>query len=368
MRTLTVALAATLLCAASQSLQGQQISGNLQVSTASAMDDSVETALRALDLVEGELSIQGALRRGDFTLAAGDTVRGPLVVLRGNANVEGTVLGNVTAVFGDVTVRDGADVHGSATAWRGRVIVEGGRVRGAIGARPVAAARRPAPPMPRAEALKLSGGWTAMLLIIGLAALALVGRNLDGTARALADDFGRAFFVGVAGQLGFLPLLLLVVAALAVTLVGILLIPFALVAAPVAFGGLLTLGWLAMAMVLGKALLRLGAANDRGALLKALVLGVLVLMAPWVLAAALQGTGALVMVVRGAALGITWAAATAGLGAALLSRAGTARQGKPATVAATSATSAAAWQTPTPVVGVAAARRPVPARPATKGD
>jgi hypothetical protein len=351
-RTFQQLLAATLLGVA----VAQPVAA--QVSTAAA-EDSVQ-ALRALDLVEGDISVQGVFKRGDHLVAAGDTVRGPLVTFGGSADIRGTVLGNVTAVFGDVTVRDGANIRGSATAWRGRVIVEGGRVAGALRATPVAAARAATPPLSTGEALKLSAGWTAMLLIVGLVALVVASRNLDATAQMLEQGVGRAFVVGVAGQLGFLPLLLLTVAALAVTLIGILLIPFALAAAPVAFAGLVTLGWLATALMIGRAVLRARPGQDRAAMIRALVPGVLLLMLPWIVAAALQEAGTAVVVARAVATGVTWAAATLGLGAAVLSRAGTA-SARP--VRTETPAAAASWQTPTPIAGVAAARRPVPARP-----
>ena len=166
--------------------------------------------------------------------------------------------------------------------------------------------------------------------------------------------------MGVLGQLGFVPLLLFACVALAVTLVGVLLIPFALVAAPVALAGFVTLGWLALALVTGRALRRArGAGSSRADALRTLTLGVVLLMLPWVVVAALTGTGTVAAVTRLLALAITWVAATAGLGAAVLSRAGTGR--RKAVEAAPSKLQG--WQTPTPVAGVTAARRPIPARP-----
>jgi hypothetical protein len=214
--------------------------------------------------------------------------------------------------------------------------------------------------MSRGEALRLAGGWLAMLLTIGLIALELASPNLDGTVRVLERDFGKAFLVGVAGQLGFLPLLILAIVALCVTMIGILLVPFVLVAAPIAFGGLITLGWLAMALMLGHALPRGSARDDRASMIRALIPGIVLLMAPWAIAALMQGPSESAVLVRTAAIGITWVAATAGLGGAILSRAGT-RSTRRAT--APIAPSNAGWQTPTPVAGVAAARRPIPARP-----
>jgi len=67
-------------------------------------------------------------------------------------------------------------------------------------------------------------------------------------------------------------------------------------------------------------------------------------------------------ILRGLALAMTWVAATLGLGATLLSRAGTQRPamraGGPAARRPTP--DELAWQTPTPVTGVTAARRPAP--------
>jgi hypothetical protein len=331
-----------------------------QVSTVALPGDSTADAMRALRIEEGRLELNGRFVRGNHEVGVGDTVRGPLVVVLGNADVRGVVLGDVSVIFGDVTVRDGADVRGGATAWRGRVVVEGGRVRGALRVAPVAtAARVDAPPMTRGEMLRLAGGWLAMLLIIGFVALVLASRNLDETARVLERDFGKAFLVGVAGQLGFLPLLILGIVALCVTVLGILLVPFVLVAAPIALGGLITLGWLAMALMLGHALLRGSARDDRASMVRALVPGTVLLMAPWAIAALMQGPSTSALLVRTAAIGITWVAATAGLGAALLVRAGAGSRRSETPMAPSSA----GWQTPTPVAGIASARRPIPARP-----
>lgn len=327
--------------------------------SAAALDDSTRHALGVLGLSADGLQLRGDITYDDTArIAAGDTLRGPVVVIRGDADIRGTVFGNVTALFGDVIVRDGADVHGSATAWRGRVIVEGGRVRGAIGARPAAAAVASAPPRTVGEALALAAGWAAMVLVVGLLALVVSGRQLDETVRRLEQDFSKAFAVGVAAELGFLPLLLLTVVALAVTLVGILLIPFVLVAAPIALIGVTTLGWLAAALMIGRAIFRSAASNDRGALLRALVPGAVILFAPWFVAAGLQESGSAAVIARAAAFAIAWVAATAGLGAVILTR--TARRTAPRPAAA-----ASGWQTPTPIGGVATARRPVPARPET---
>lgn len=333
-----------------------------QVSSAAVPAESLFRALNAFAITEEGIALNGRVERGNTAIAAGDTVRGPLLVIGGTADISGVVAGNVYALWGDVFVHTGADVAGTASAYRGRVIVDGGRVRGELHAWPaaVAAAAAEQPPMTRGRALQLSSGWTAVLVVVGILVLVLVAPNLEATARQLEQDFGRAFFLGVVGQLGFVPGLLILCVALAATIVGLLLIPFVLVAAPVALAGLVTLGWLALAITSGRAILR--SRHDgasRAEALRALVVGVVVLMLPWIGSAALQGTGTPALVLRVAAVAITWVAATAGLGAAMLSRAGAGSRRS----SDRPATPLQGWQTPTPVAGVAAARRPIPARP-----
>jgi len=348
-------LALTLLALAAAPAAHSQVSGGDQA------PDSLKVALDAFGLSADGIEVNGRFVRGNATVAKGDTLHGPLVVLNGTAEVFGVVAGNVYALWGDVIVHEGAEVYGSANAYRGRVILDGGRVRGSLAATPApTAAPVASSPMSRGRALQLSGAWTAMLLVVGILVLVLLSSNLETTARRVEQDFGRSFFAGVLAQLAFLPALLLVCAALAVTLVGVLLIPFALVAGPVAFAGFITLGWLALALVTGRAILGArGGGSSRGEALRTLTVGVVLLMLPWVLVAAVGGTGGLALLVRIAALAITWVAATTGLGAAILSRAGTQRL----QVEEPSPSQLQGWQTPTPVAGVAAARRPIPARP-----
>lgn len=357
MRRRFVALAALLVMAAIPVTVGAQ------VSSAALPADSVQQALRAFSLTEEGVRLSGVYTSGSHVVAAGDSVKGPVVTLGGSSDIHGFVSGGVYALWGDVTIHEGAEVLGGAGAYNGRVILDGGKVRGALQAWPAAAAAaaaQEAPPMSTARALRLSAGWTGMLLIIGLLVLTLASSNLEATVRALEQDFGRAFFIGVMGQLGFLPLLLLASVALAVTVVGLLLIPFLLVAAPIALAGFVTLGWLALSLLTGRALLRSSDySGSRKEAVQALMAGVLLLMAPWIIASALQSTGSAALIARIVAIGVTWVAATAGLGATLMSRAGSARpkEGKkpqPPTQG---------WATPTPVAGVAAARRPIPARP-----
>jgi hypothetical protein len=304
---------------------------------------------------------------GARSIAAGTTVAGPIAIAAGNLDVYGTITGDVYVVNGDVIVHGGGRVTGNALAARGHVRLDGGTVLGevrelggGVGAYPEVAAQRPTTPVTTTRhALALSVGWLIVLVLIGIGVLVFASSYLDGVVDTLEASFGRSFVTGIAAQLGLLPALVIVIVALALTILGILLIPFAVVAFTLAVCGLVTLGFLAVARLTGQSIAsranrRLSA---RGAALRAIVIGSLVLMALWIVSALFQWAPIVGIVIRIAALAVTWVAATAGLGAAVLSGAGT-RRPKQLVAAATAPADPVSWQTPTPVTGVVAARRP----------
>jgi len=181
--------------------------------------------------------------------------------------------------------------------------------------------------------------------------------NLDGVVVALERGFAKSFWIGLAGEVLMLPALLVLVVALAITILGVLLIPFAIVAYVIAAAGLFTLGFLAVARLTGGGLTSdRGTTTPRGVHVRALMLGLVVFGALWMLAAAFTWSPVFGAILRAIAIAITWVAATVGLGATIISRAGTQRAGS----SARTSTDELAWQTPTPVTGVAASsRRPV---------
>lgn len=206
--------------------------------------------------------------------------------------------------------------------------------------------------------LLLVAAWLAILVVIGAGTLMLASDNLMAVADALERHYGTALVAGLAGQAAFAPLLAALIVALVLTILGILLIPFAIVSYVIVAAGIVTLGFLATAVVVGRGWRPAPATTDRArraATLRALVVGNVVLVAPWGVAALLAAWPAAESVARGVAFAITWVACTAGLGAALISRAGI-RQVR--TTQAQKAMESAGWQTPTPVSGVVAARRP----------
>ncbi len=303
---------------------------------------------------------------GDRKIAADTTIRGTIAVARGNIDVFGTVDGDVVALGGDVHVHNGGRVTGDAWSVGGTVTVDGGVVEGER--RAVAVPHYTGPRIsqhaPRTvwQAFKLAVGWFAVLAIIGIGVMLFADANLDGVVTELERGVARAFWIGPAGQLLALPCLLIVVVGLAITVLGLLLVPFAIVAYIVAGAGLVTLGFLAAVRLLGGSLAPdNGTTSPRGVHLKALFLGLLVYLALWVATALFSHTPGVGAVLRMIAVAVTWVAATAGLGATISSRAGTHRSTAPASKFTGDEL---AWQTPTPVTGVAASsRRPVSSAP-----
>jgi len=311
---------------------------------------------------------------GNRVVPADASEPGTVAVARGDLDVFGTILGDAIAVGGDVVVHPGGHVQGSALSALGRVRADGGVVdgemrtlQGPIG--PIAGGARAAAAMSAKGAtllaLKISLGWLVLLCLIAIGVLMFAERYLEGVVETVERAFSRSFWAGVVGQLALLPAFLVLIVALAITLVGILLIPFGVVAFWVAAAGLTTIGFLALAQVTGQALLRgraREALTDRGATLRALVIGVVLYTGLWVVAAAFAWSPIVGGVLRGIAFAVCWVAATTGFGAALLSRAGTRRDTPaPAPAGRPSVPPPMDWQTPTPIGGVVAARRPTPA-------
>ena len=65
--------------------------------------------------------------------------------------------------------------------------------------------------------------------------------NLEGVVVALERGFARSFWLGLAGQVVLLPALFALVLGLAITVLGLLLIPFAIVSYVIAAAGLVSL-------------------------------------------------------------------------------------------------------------------------------
>lgn len=299
-----------------------------------------------------------AFSAGNRVVPAGTVVNNSIGVKDGSLDVFGTVTGTVIVIDGNLRLHPGARVTGDALAVRGRVINQGGLVGGAARALSTLSFDNgnepPAPPRTTMWALKLTLAWFGVLVIIGVGVMIFAEANLDGVVLALERGIGRAFLVGVLGQVAALPALVLLCVALALTILGVLLIPFAIVAYIIAAAGLVTLGFLAVARLSGIPAVQGAQLTPRGVSLRAMFIGLIGYLGLWVIAAAFTWSPLIGGVVRMVALIVTWVAATAGLGATLMSRAGTQRPKWSRTATPSDEYS---WQTPTPVAGVAASRR-----------
>lgn len=309
----------------------------------------------------GQMPSADSFTAGPRTIAAGTTHDSSVGVVDGDLHVAGTVTGDVIVFGGDVIVDRGGVITGDALSVGGHVRTSGGRVDGEMrtltSALPYPTGPNAGrPPLTTWQSVKLVLGCFAVLFVIGVGVLMFAEGNLDGVVIALERSFSKAFWIGLLGQLLVLPVLLLLLVGLTLTVLGILLIPFAFVIYVIAAAGLVTLGFLAAARLTGSWSTR-PASTERAINLRALLIGLTIYGGLWLVAAVFTWQPLVATILRAIAIAVTWVAATIGLGAALESRAGTQRPGARAR-AQRRAPDEMAWQTPTPVAGVAAARRP----------
>ncbi|MEO7912675.1 MAG: hypothetical protein ABIV47_23745 [Roseiflexaceae bacterium] len=204
-------------------------------------------------------------------------------------------------------------------------------------------------------------GVVAIGIILALVVLVSAQEPLEAVARAAERDISASFWVGLLWQALAVPIVLTLTLLLAVTIILIPVIPIAMLAWALAYAGSYTLGLVAVALVLGRALLGRSTSHNRRALLSSLMCGMVLLSIVWFGAAFAVSVPVFGILARLVALALTWVAATVGLGAVVRSRAGTLREH----IEVTTETSIPSWQTPTPVFGVVAARRPVPVSTST---
>jgi hypothetical protein len=337
--------------------------GRLDAQAAAAPSQDLAKTLASLaNPALPALPAASAFTEGARTVAAGEAITGTVAVANGAADIRGTVTGDVVTYRGDIVVHAGGDITGNAIAIGGKVRAEGGRIGGQTLqlagelSEPVAGSGSAGSLI--ASRLALVGGWLAILIVISVGVLVLASDNLSAVADALERHYGNSLVAGVAGQVAALPLLAALLVALVLSVLGILLVPFAAVAYVIVVAGIVMLGFLGTAVVVGRGWRPAPPGGDRArraAMLRALVIGIVVLLAPWAVAGALAPWPLAETIARGVAFAVSWVACTAGLGAAIISRAGITRA---RSSQAQRAMASPSWQTPTPVAGVVAARRP----------
>ncbi len=164
------------------------------------------------------------------------------------------------------------------------------------------------------------------LAMIGFGTVFFARRYVEVVADTASQSFGRSLVVGLLGQLLLLPTLAMLIVGLVFTIVGILLLPFAVIAFVIGTCVAVLGGYLAVAHAIGESVSRRRMAN--GAFVRSpnaygyLFTGLVGLLGLWAAAALFGWAGPVVYVFRAAAFAVTWLAATVGFGAVLLSRAG----------------------------------------------
>jgi hypothetical protein len=291
---------------------------------------------RASQLSGADLRItvpDGAAFSGHYSVGTGVDHAGHLLILHGDADVFGTVRGNVVTVDGDIVVHPGAMITGSVLAVGGRVRDVGGEIRGATltlsdpetaVAIPLAPAFGPVETAARRGAGLAAAFVTLMLLGAGLVAFARP--QVAVVADTVGHSFGRAFLAGLLGQILVIPTFGMILVGLALTVVGILLVPFAIAVYVLLAVVTIVGGFLAVSHAIGEVRARrrmaggaLGVSTSSYNYLAVGLLAGLSIWAVWILFGWVPVMGELV---RLAAILVTWILATVGFGAALLSRLG----------------------------------------------
>jgi hypothetical protein len=333
----------------------------------------VESRLRsALQPVNGELRLTipgGTARRGNYILDSAESTEGPVLVVDGNADVYGHLLGNLVTVKGDVIVHPGGLVSGDVLTLGGRVRDEGGEIGGEVRTlkstnvlNPIAKAETQALGPFQSMLGRVAGvlGVFLTLSVLGFGLVMFGRQNLEIVSDTVSHSFGRAFITGLLGQILLLPTFGMLVVGLILSVAGILLLPFA-----VAVFAMLTViavvgGYLAVAHAMGETYTRrrmaLGVVIGSPNSYRYLLVGLASLASVWAAWALFGWVPVAGSIIWGAAFFVTWLLGTAGFGAALLSRAGIKENFAGRLLPPEALTDEYLWATPQ--FGVPAGRRP----------
>lgn len=197
----------------------------------------------------------------DVTVREGQEVKGDLVVFGGDAKVYGHVDGDAAVMGGDLYIAPTGQVDGSTVAFGGSVDNESssagnGHHRSQNGSGVVPPV--PAPIVPPAPDTSSSdyydhGGpptaWYTLLAILGILSL-LAFAIAPGTVRVLRDELVKRPVLGTVVGFSWPFILAVVMIALAITVIGIVLMPAVVVAIIVAY----LIGRATVAQLLGRRL------------------------------------------------------------------------------------------------------------------
>jgi hypothetical protein len=261
---------------------------------------------------------------GDMSVPAGTTTSGSVMVIRGNLDVYGNVDGAATAVLGDVVVHEGGRVRGGAVALGGHVRNEGGSILGVI--KDVGATHNRSTvsfggrPRTTIGSLVSAFIWLVVLLLVGTFVLFYLRDYFKRAVEVVTNETGRSLLTGAIGGVASIPALIAIIVALAITIVGVFLIPVGVAVFLIAISGVGILGFLAVAQVAGVAIAgKREAETPAGQELQYLYTGILAFSALWIIAAAFTWFPILGSILRMLAFSVTFVAVATGFGAVILS-------------------------------------------------
>lgn len=334
---------------------------------------AIERELRRVVAGSGPLRLTvpgGMAWLGEYGLGTGDTLRGHLVVIRGSAEIFGRVEGNVVTLDGDIVVHRGGSVSGDALALSGRVRDAEHAIEGEVRALSQVAEASPRPgPL---SVFRRGAGLLGVFLIlagIGFGLVTFARPSLETVSDTIRHSLGRAFVVGLLAQMLVIPTFGMLVVGLALTVVGVLLIPFAVATYVFLVLAMAVMGTLAMAHAMGESYTRRRMAL--GVLLapnsyRYVALGLGALLALWAVWAAFGWVPVAGSLIFGGAFLVTWVLSTVGFGASILSRGGVRPDFAGRLVPAEALTDEYLWATPQ--MGVPAVKRPTPPPTSKRGE
>jgi hypothetical protein len=338
------------------------------LSQPTAVEDRLHSALAGQ--TEPRLTIPGGTaRRGHYSIGSEETVSGHLLVVDGNADVYGTLRGNLVTLRGDVQLHPGSMVAGDILTLGGTVRDLGGEIGGevrsleSVTSTPALAAAQAAALSPLQSVFyRIAGvvGVFLTLLVLGFGVVIFGRQNLEIVSDTVSHSFGRSFVTGLLGQILLLPTFGMLVVGLILSVAGILLLPFAVaVFAMLVVVGVVG-GYLAVAHALGETYTRrrmaLGVIVRSPNSYRYLLIGLLALASLWSAWALFGWVPVAGSIMWGAAFFVSWLLGTAGFGAALLSRAGIKENFSGRLFPPEALTDEYLWATPQ--FGVPAGRRP----------
>jgi hypothetical protein len=277
---------------------------------------------------------------GSRTIEAGEVV-GDAVVIGGSLHVRGTVTGDAVVLGGSLTTYEGSDIRGDVVVLGGRVIDRGGTVGGETTTRrtvaPTTRTRTEArgPSAFTRVGRGIAGIFSTLALGLVLAGagalLVFYGRRpLENVSDTIRQSAIRSGVTGLAVGFLVLPGFVFLVLALTISIIGIPLLLLAVPLYPIAVIVATGFGLLAAAHAIGERTVEgrqdftLRYRNSYAYLF----IGLAILLLPLIAAHMLGMTGFLGWVaglVRFVAYVAIWLAAVIGIGAVVLSRAGTRR-------------------------------------------